>query len=156
LQGLAAGLEKLWTAQEKTVQLLESLAAKVDSRSSLEQDDIADLVQEEVARVYFDIAKVEQGEGNKLQREFIKRIEEKEKAQLPASVKERIKKSFVPAVRYCIGLVIVFTLTFAFALQVRKRRTRVADSLRLLLGRTFEQLKPKQTPLEFRESIAGM
>jgi hypothetical protein len=63
---MAVGLEKLWKAQEKSTQLIESLAAKVDVHASLEHKDIADLVQEEVTCVYFNIAKVEQGEGNKL------------------------------------------------------------------------------------------
>lgn len=42
------------------------LADKVDVRLSLEQDDITNLMQEEITCVYFNIAKVEQGEGNKL------------------------------------------------------------------------------------------
>jgi len=63
---LAAGLDKLWKGQEETRQLLIDLIAKVNSQHNMEQDDVADLVQVEVARVYFDIVKVEQGDGNKL------------------------------------------------------------------------------------------
>jgi hypothetical protein len=60
------GLDKLWKGQEETHQLLIDLIAKVDSQHSMEQDNIADLVQVEVACIYFDIVKVEQGDGNKL------------------------------------------------------------------------------------------
>jgi hypothetical protein len=66
------------------------------------QDDIADLVQEEVLCVYFDIVKVEQGEGNKLWLALIKRIEEKEKVKLLVQVKDYIRKKLVLVVPYSI------------------------------------------------------
>jgi hypothetical protein len=78
-KALVAGLDKLWKGQEETCQLLIDLITKANSQHNMEQDDVADLVQVKDAHVYFNITKVEQGNGNKLQLEFIKQVEEKEK-----------------------------------------------------------------------------
>jgi hypothetical protein len=67
-------------------------------------------VQVEVAHVYFDIAKVEQGDSNKLQLEFIKWVKEKEKVKLSTSMKNWISKSFVPVV----WLLVVFGFSCSY------------------------------------------
>ncbi|ELR12030.1 uncharacterized protein ACA1_353220 [Acanthamoeba castellanii str. Neff] len=121
-------LDKLWKGQEETHQLLINLITKVNLQHSMEQDNVTNLVQVEVACVYFDIVKVKQGDGNKLQLEFIKWVEEKEKVKLLASVKNWISKSFVPV--------------------------PVTKSLKLLLTHAFEKLKPAKKPAEFKVKVA--
>lgn len=116
MQVLEVGMQKLVEGQQKHTQQLASLAAKINKHQEVVvQDDIADLVQEEVLCVYFDIAKVEQGEGNKLQLALIKRIEEKEKVKLLVQVKDYIRKKLVPVVLYSLSL---FPLMIAIALTV--------------------------------------
>ena len=89
MQVLEAGMQKLVEGQQKHMQQLASLATKINKhQEAVVQDNITNLVQEEVLHIYFNITKVKQGEGNKLQLALIKRIKEKEKAQLSTSVKE--------------------------------------------------------------------
>ncbi|ELR10797.1 uncharacterized protein ACA1_108550 [Acanthamoeba castellanii str. Neff] len=96
----AFGLDKLWKGQEETHQLLINLLiTKVNLQHSMEQDDVTNLVQVKVAHIYFNITKVKQGNGNKLQLEFIKQVKEKEKVKLSASMKNWISKSFIPALK---------------------------------------------------------
>jgi hypothetical protein len=53
-----------------------------------------------VACVYFDVTKVDQGDGNKLWLVLIKSIEEKDKVKLSAKALDYIWKKFIPVVQY--------------------------------------------------------
>ncbi len=79
--------------------MLHLLVTKLKQTEMIvDQDAIAERVHEEVARVYFDIAKVDQGDRNKLRLALIKSIEEKDKVKLSAKALDSIWKKFIPVV----------------------------------------------------------
>ncbi len=83
------------------MQMLHLLVTKLEQMEMIvDQDAIAERVHEEVARVYFNIAKVDQGDGNKLRLALIKSIEEKDKVKLLAKALDYIRKKFIPVVWY--------------------------------------------------------
>ena len=83
------------------MQMLHLLVTKLkQTETIMDQDNIAEQVQEEVAHVYFNVAKVNQGDGNKLQLALIKSIKEKDKVKLSAKALNYIQKKFIPVVPY--------------------------------------------------------
>jgi hypothetical protein len=81
--------------------MLHLLVTKLKQMETIvDQDDIAKQVHKEVAHIYFNIAKVDQGDRNKLQLALIKSIEEKDKVKLLAKALNYIQKKFIPVVQY--------------------------------------------------------
>jgi hypothetical protein len=81
--------------------MLQSLVTKLEQMEMIvDQDDIAKQVHEEVACIYFDFTKVNQGDRNKLWLVLIKSIKEKAKVKLSAKALNYVQKKFIPVVPY--------------------------------------------------------
>ena len=77
---LQEGLERLWEGQVELKQVQVEIKDQLQKNQVMvTMDDITDKVHEEVLHIYFDIMKVEQGQGKNLKDKFIMKVEEVER-----------------------------------------------------------------------------
>lgn len=96
---LQEGLERLWAGQVELKRAQAEIKDQLQkNQATVTMDDIVDKVHEEVLRIYFDIVKVEQGQGKNLKDKFIAKVEESWKSILLESVRKYIQANFVPGV----------------------------------------------------------
>jgi len=86
-------MAKLWEEQDQQMQMLHLLMTKLKQTETI-MDNIAKQVHKEVAHIYFNITKVDQGDRNKLQLALIKSIKEKDKVKLSAKALNYGRNSF--------------------------------------------------------------